>query len=479
MRIVEDRCLILQTRAGTARRPSGRPSSRRRAGKGRREHVASEPEESSGAQLADLIARHATRDGVQDTAVPGLHLYRSFTASEPIHTVYRPSFCLVAQGSKTVTLGTEVLGYGPADFLLVSVNMPVATRLLAASAKKPHLALHVDLDVSLIASLIAAMGPMEEESGSAEEPGAGLRVGRLEGRVREVITRLVRLLDEPRDITVLAPLITRELCYLLLDGRYGGVMRAMAQTSGPAHGIADAIARLEKAFREPLRVGELAREVHMSVSGFHRHFKAVTAMSPLQFQKRLRLQEARRMLIGSEVDVTNAGLLVGVREPLAVQPGVPPAVRPPTDPGHRPPAAEGRPAPGLAVLLEPGPMTASPGPAMSGTSREGAGSSSCAGHPRRGRTRTRCCSNRSARSTNSPAAPTAGRGCTLNSSSASGWRSTLLPSMGTIGDCLRPGASGRQGDSAGDPFAPVTAVSRPAKSSSHGPQACRCATTPG
>ena len=274
-------------------------------------HVAPDVEENSGAPLAQLITRHATRDGVQETAVPDLHLYRSFTASEPIHTVYRPSFCLVAQGSKTVSLGTEVLKYGPSDFLLVSVNMPVAARLLEASPEKPHLALHVDLDVSLVAALIPAVGPADGESGPAAKPSSGLTVGRLEDRVREVVMRLVRLLDEPRDIAVLAPMIKRELCYLLLNGSYGGVLRAMALSSGPTRRIADAIAHLEKAFREPLRIEQLAREVHMSVSGFHRHFKAVTAMSPLQFQKRLRLQEARRMLIGSEVDVTDAGFLVG------------------------------------------------------------------------------------------------------------------------------------------------------------------------
>jgi AraC-like DNA-binding protein len=272
--------------------------------------VTSEVEQDPAAELVQLIARHATTNGLQDTAVPDLHLFRSFTASEPIHTVYRPSLCLVAQGSKTVTLGTDVLTYGPAEFLLVSVNMPVAAQLLEASAEKPHLALHVDLDVGVIASLISAMSP-EDGSGAAAEPGAGLTVGLLEGRVREAVLRLVRLLDEPRDIAVLAPMIKRELCYLLLNGPYGRIMRAMALSSGPTRRIASAIERLEMAFREPLRVEELAREVNMSVSGFHRHFKAVTALSPLQFQKRLRLQEARRMLIGGEVDVTEAGFLVG------------------------------------------------------------------------------------------------------------------------------------------------------------------------
>lgn len=275
-----------------------------------------EAEEPHGSELAELIARHATRDGVQPTAVPSLHLYRSFARSEPVHTVYKPSFCLVAQGGKVVTLGTEVLRYDPAHFLLVSVSLPVTAQLLEASPERPHLALHVDLDLALIAALVTELASTEGATlGSGTNVQAGLSVSVLEPPLRDAVVRLVRLLDTPEHIPVLAPLITRELLYLLLSGPQGAKLREMALTTGPTHRIVSAIERLERAYDQPLKVEELADEVHMSVSGFHHHFKAVTAMSPLQFQKKLRLQEARRLLLGREVDVTGASLRVGYESP--------------------------------------------------------------------------------------------------------------------------------------------------------------------
>ncbi len=259
-------------------------------------------------ELVDLIGRHSDRDGVQDTAIGALHLYRSRTRSEPVHTVYRPSLCIVAQGRKSVSFGTETMTYGPRDFLLVAVNVPVIAQLFEASPEQPHLALHVDVDVSIVASLIAEAGQGRADEGT---PQPGLSVGALEDRVRDVILRLVRLLDEPRDIPVLAPLIVRELSHRLLAGPSGDALRRMAMSAGPTRRIAKAIERIEVDYRESLRVHDLAREVSMSVSGFHRHFKAVTAMTPVQFQKRLRLQEARRLLVGGQVNVTTAGFEVG------------------------------------------------------------------------------------------------------------------------------------------------------------------------
>lgn len=269
-----------------------------------------------GSELIGLIACHATKDGVQPTAVPSLHLYRSFTASEPVHTVYKPSFCLVAQGSKVVTLGTDVLRYDPEHFLLVSVSLPVTAQLLEASPERPHLALHIDLDLTLVAALVAELASPESWSpGVGANVQAGLSVGVLEPLLQDAVLRLVRLLDTPEHIPVLAPLIMRELCYLLLHGPQGVRLREMALTTGPTYRIVSAIERLEGAYHQPLKVEALAEEVHMSVSSFHHHFKAVTAMSPLQFQKRLRLQEARRLLLGRKVDVTGASFQVGYESP--------------------------------------------------------------------------------------------------------------------------------------------------------------------
>jgi AraC-like DNA-binding protein len=266
---------------------------------------------SSNAELIDLIGRHTSEDGIRDTEVPGLHLYRSHTTSEPIQTVYRPSFCLVAQGSKTLTFGGQELRYGPGQFLLVAVNMPVAARLLEASPGFPHLALHVDLDLTTVAGLIIPPRPGDHAEPAVARAGASATVQDLDARLRDVVLRLVRLLDHSDDIPVLAPLIMRELSYLLLNSSCGPILRAMTLTTGPAQRIARAVEHLEQGFREPLRVGQLAREVNMSLSTFHHHFKALTAMSPLQFQKRLRLYEARRILVADETDVPRASSAVG------------------------------------------------------------------------------------------------------------------------------------------------------------------------
>ncbi len=263
-------------------------------------------------ELATLISDHATADGVQPTAVPALYLYRSFTLSEPVHTVYKPSLCLVAQGSKTVSLGNETLQYDLEHFLLVAVSLPITAQLLEASPERPHLALHIDLDLSLIASLITELGtPLEPPA----EDRTGLSVGAVEPLLRGAVVRLVRLLETPQHIPFLAPLIMRELGYLLLSGPQGARLREMALTTGRTYRIVSAIEHLVQTYDRPLDVAKLAEEVHMSVSSFYHQFRAVTSMSPLQFQKTLRLQEARRLLLSRETDVTGAGFHVGYESP--------------------------------------------------------------------------------------------------------------------------------------------------------------------
>ncbi|PNY79410.1 AraC family transcriptional regulator [Deinococcus koreensis] len=274
------------------------------------ERVPSHTAPTPGAELTGLLARHATAPGLQATAVPGLHLYRAHARSQPVHTVYTPSVCLVAQGRKLVQQGSASMAYGPDDLLLVSVSLPITAQILEASSECPHLALHVDLDPALIASL-ALESPAAPGAGGQ----SGLAVTALEPGVNDAVLRLVRLLDMPQHIPALAPLILRELSYLLLVGPEGGRLRAMVQTAGQTYRISTAIERLVREFDRPLRIEHLARDVHMSVSGFHHHFKTVTSLSPLQFQKRLRLQEARRLLLNGEADVTRAGALVGYDSP--------------------------------------------------------------------------------------------------------------------------------------------------------------------
>ena len=262
-------------------------------------------------ELAKLIDRYATKDGGQPTVIPPLYLYRSFTMPEPAHSVYKPSLCLVAQGSKVVTLGADSWRYDPEHFLLVSVRLPITTQRLEASSGQPHLGLHIDLDLALIAALVMESVLPEPTARVPDRVQAGLSVGVLEPLLHSAVGRLVGLLDTPEHIPTLAPLIMRELCYLLLSGPEGNRLRAMALTTGQTYRIVDAIEWLVRHYDQPLKIEELAEEVHMSVSGFYHHFKAVTNMSPLQYQKRLRLQEARLLLLGREANVANASFRVG------------------------------------------------------------------------------------------------------------------------------------------------------------------------
>ena len=264
------------------------------------------------AELAALLGRRATREGAQPTAIPALHLFRSTRPDVAFHEIYEPSLCLVAQGSKVALLGNEALTYTPGRFLLVSLSMPLTTRVSEATPARPYLALKVTLDPARIADVLA-----EAPGVAADGPGVrrGLSVGVADPLLCDAATRLVRLLDTPQHIPVLAPLILRELSYLLLAGADGGALREIGLANGPMHRIARVIERLRREYDQPLRVDALATEAAMSVSSLHAHFKAVTAMSPLQYLKQVRLQEARDLMLREHLDVAGAGFRVGYESP--------------------------------------------------------------------------------------------------------------------------------------------------------------------
>lgn len=264
------------------------------------------------AELAALLGRRATREGAQPTAIPALHLFRSTRPDVAFHEIYEPSLCLVAQGSKVALLGNEALTFARGHFLLVSLSMPLTTRVSEATPARPYLALMVTLDPARIADVLA-----EAPGVAADGPGVrrGLSVGAADPLLRDAATRLVRLLDMPRHIPVLAPLILRELTYLLLAGPDGAALRATVLANEPLHRVARVIERLRREFDRPLRVEALAAEAAMSVSSLHTHFKAATAMSPLQYLKQVRLQEARDLLLREDLDVAEAGFRVGYESP--------------------------------------------------------------------------------------------------------------------------------------------------------------------
>ncbi|MBB6729488.1 AraC family transcriptional regulator [Cohnella zeiphila] len=271
-------------------------------------------------EFADLIEHLTGRDGSHETAIPSLRLIRSTSPTLPVFTVYEPSLCIAARGTKVVTLAGETYRYGAGDCFVVSVDLPVTSQLIDASPEAPYLCFRLDFDLGLALDVMKTTERSVGDNGSPEAgngnlSGRGLFVGKLEPDLLDAVTRLVRLLEKPQDIPYLAPLIVREIFYRILSGSEGEAFRRLAMTGSGSNRIADVIARIKRDFAQTLPIEELARIAHMGPSSLHRHFKEVTAMSPLQYQKRLRLQEARRLLLTEEVDAADAAFRVGYESP--------------------------------------------------------------------------------------------------------------------------------------------------------------------
>jgi AraC-like DNA-binding protein len=257
-------------------------------------------------ELADRIAAWATVDGAVEPQ-PGLRLGRRSVAGERDYGVFPPAFCVIAQGSKNIGLGERLLRYDPAHYLITTMDLPLSWEVVEASRERPYLSFALRLDPAVVTSIIV-------ESGVAESRGEGAQAAEVSPLDEELLgatLRLVRLLDSPADYRVVAPLVIREIVYRLLKGTEGERLRHMARFAGQSHRMVRAIEALRANFDKPLRIEDVARELDMSVSSFHAHFKAATTMSPLQFQKQLRLQEARRVMLSENLDAVEAGYRVG------------------------------------------------------------------------------------------------------------------------------------------------------------------------
>ena len=261
-------------------------------------------------ELSERIGQAISFDGTCQP-LQGLHLSRSSTPFKQHHSVLEPSLCVTVQGSKEVLFGESRYQYDPMHYLLITVEMPDIAQVLEASEERPYLGLRLELDPTLVSAV------MLEASYTLPSGTAHMRaidVNLLDVHLLDAIVRLVRLLDTPDEAPVLQPLITREIMYRLLKGGQGGRLRHLAIQEGYTSHISRAVARLRQNFDQPLRVETLAHELGMSVSAFHHHFKAVTTLSPLQFQKQLRLQEARRLMLSEDLDAASAAYRVGYQD---------------------------------------------------------------------------------------------------------------------------------------------------------------------
>lgn len=262
--------------------------------------------------LAETMGRCLPQDGIRE-ALPGLRLGRTSKPSGPILSVDEPSFCFVAQGRKRTMIGDQTFHYDPFHYLIFTVDLPIVFQVEDASSEEPYLGLRLRLDPKLVASMVMEM-ELVPRSGDARLNAAG--VHDVDYLLLDVVLRLIRLVERPEEQEVLYPLIQRELLFrLLIGGQASRLGHLLASTGGEVYRMARAISRLRQDFDQPLRIEHLAQEVGMSVSGFYHHFKSVTAMSPLQFQKQIRLQEARRLMLGEDLDAATAGGRVGYDDP--------------------------------------------------------------------------------------------------------------------------------------------------------------------
>lgn len=268
--------------------------------------------ESRRASLADAIERFTGQDGIHETPIAGLRFSRLSGPNAPMCGVQEPALAMIVQGCKQTMLGDDVYEYDASRYLVASVDLPIIGRVTQASAEKPYLCFVLSLPPADIAELVTQA---EAASAPLPPPSRGISVSRCDPDLLDAALRLVRLLDAPQDIALLAPLIIREIHYRLLRSDQGGMLRHIGVADSQGHRVAKAIGWLRQNYREPLRIENIARQVHMSTSSLHHHFKAVTAMSPLQYQKQLRLQEARRLMLTEVLDAATAGHRVGYESP--------------------------------------------------------------------------------------------------------------------------------------------------------------------
>ncbi|MGR4867038.1 AraC family transcriptional regulator N-terminal domain-containing protein [Caulobacter sp. LARHSG274] len=262
-------------------------------------------------ELAALIERYAPADGSYEICGERAAVTRYSHPTEPTHGVFGPAVCVVAQGRKQVMSGGATLIYDPMRYLVASVDLPVIGQVVEASPEVPYLCFRLSLDPEMIGDLLLQTGGEPALAGDAGPLVGAMAVSQVNPPLLDAVIRMVRLMETPRDAAVLAPLIEREILYRMLLGDQGPRLAQIARADGRMRQVRRAIGWIKRHFDQPFRMEDLAAEARMSPSALHRHFKAVTALSPLQYQKQIRLQEARKLILAQRLDAGSAGHAVG------------------------------------------------------------------------------------------------------------------------------------------------------------------------
>jgi AraC-like DNA-binding protein len=262
-----------------------------------------------------LSVRTARSTGISQTAIPTLQIIRANRVLPRVHSVQRPSLCFIVQGAKEVSIGRSRFRYRSMEFLFTSVDLPLTGQVVEASEEKPYICLVLEIEPSLVLELTTASTSAGRAPASQTSSEPAIFVGKRDEQLADAFFRLLRCAGDPLDAQILASGVIREITYRLLLGPYGNAVRAAGMVGGQTQRIAKAIERLRRDYAKALRVEQLARSAGMSVSSFHDHFKRVTTLSPLQYQKQLRLQEARRLLLGDASSAAEVGFQVGYESP--------------------------------------------------------------------------------------------------------------------------------------------------------------------
>ena len=263
-------------------------------------------------QLLQLVQQVAVNEGLNSTVIPNVFCYKICHTQVTMPAVYEPCLCIIVQGRKNVMLGTDMLSYGELEFLVASVDLPILGTVVEASAQQPYFVIQINVDVRLLSELLLQM---EYLAVANRKPECGLFIGQVDQQMGDSLLRLLALLQQPDDIPVLAESLVREMHYRMLRSNYGREIAQISLKGTPTQRISVAIQKLRRDYDQTVTIEELAALAGMSVSSFHAHFKAVTNMSPLQFQKSVRLVEARSLMISQHMDAASTAYRVGYESP--------------------------------------------------------------------------------------------------------------------------------------------------------------------